>query len=115
MYESCLAVGTAADRDSLADVSFDPLTVAYDCDCDDTKGEEANERTEDEDGAPRFATTTRPRKLPRGAKLPYVRAPPTFAADAAAADDADDATVPFLRWWFFHVVFTAPEWHPHAA
>jgi len=92
MYESCLAVGTVAadDRDSLADVSFDPLTVAYDDeeddDDDDTKGEEAN----DADKAPRFAT--RPSKLPR-AKLPYVRTPRTFED---AADDDDD-TVPFVR------------------
>lgn len=110
MYESCLAVGTIAadDRDSLADVSFDPLTVAYDDDeeeDDDTKGEEANE---DADEPPRLAT--RPSKLP--AKLPrYVRTPRTF-------EDADD-TDPFLRptfWWFFHpCVFTAPEWHSHAA
>ena len=92
MYESCLAVGTvaAADRDSLADVSFDPLTVAYDdeadddaCDADDdTKGEEANE---DAGKAPRLATPTRPSKLP-AAKLPYVRTPrPTPAL-----------------WWFFN-------------
>ena len=105
MYESCLAVGTIAadDRDSLADVSFDPLTVAYDDEdaeddaaADDTKGEEANE---DADKPPRLATPTRPSKLP-AAKLPYVRAPrptPTY-------------------WWFSHPrVFTAaPEWHAHA-
>ena len=44
MYESCLAVGAvvaADDRDSLADVSFDPLTVAYDEeeDAGDTNGD----------------------------------------------------------------------------
>lgn len=109
MYESCLAVGTVAadDRDSLADVSFDPLTVAYDDDeeeedeedddDDDTKGEEANE---DADKPPRLATPTRPSKLP-AANPPYVRTPrPTPT-----------------HWWFFNPVprvFTAPKWHTHA-
>jgi hypothetical protein len=95
MYESCLAVGTIAadDRDSLADVSFDPLTVAYDDDededaeddaaDDDTKGEEANE---DADKPPRLATPTRPSKLP-AAKLPYVRTPPRPTP---------------TYWWFFN-------------
>ena len=91
MYESCLAVGAvvaADDRDSLADVSFDPLTVAYDEeeDAGDTNGEEANERAAaaDADATPRLAT--RASKLP--AELPRARTA-----------------------WFV----TAPSQHPHAA
>jgi len=84
MYESCLAVGAvvaADDRDSLADVSFDPLTVAYDEeeDAGDTNGEEANERAADADAdaTPRLATRASklPAELPRARTAWFVTAP----------------------------------------